>query len=262
MLPHVLLWNLFVRRGIAESADLLWQTHAMPDWYKRRISMVGTDNHHRMEVEDLFTLVVERYLILAMKEKGFHFNRTETLEGMPIRNMRVQCHHYVGPEGELVRCHSLVTDPLTVHPMECLTSAVLTASAGKGCRNCRFTGEHCSYCLDGRLRQMLLGTGKFHPFDEVGWPTLKKVLGEPYATCLEDMGRFEVERVKIKKTELLKEMKKARADERKALKENKDCPWRKLHMSTQKDMKKAIQSLQNPENNEGEEGPPDGEDKE
>jgi len=247
MLPHVMLWNLFVRRAIAESAGLLWQTHNMPGWFKRRISMLGADNHHRMEVEDAFTLVTERYLILALKEREIRFDSTETLEGMPIRNMRVQCHHFQGPAGEDIRCHSLVTDPLTVHPMEVLTSAVLTAGATRGCRNCRFTANDCSYCLNGRLRQMLVATGKFLPFDEVGWPVLKGLLGEPYAACLEDLGAFELARLSLEKSGLLKELRKARSEERKAIRENKDCPWSKLHVRTQRDLKKAIQSLGKPD---------------
>lgn len=250
MLPHVMLWNLFVRRAIAESAGLLWQTHSMPDWFKRKISMLGADNHHRMEVEDAFTLVVERYLILALKEKGLRFDRTETLDGMPIRNMRVQSHHFVGPSGEDIRCHSLVTDPLTVHPMECLVSAVLTAGAGQGCRNCRFTASGCSYCLDGRLRQMLVATGKFQPFDEFGWPVLKAALGEPYAACLEDLGRHELYRLRLEKADLLKELRKARLEERKAISGNKECPWRKLHLRTQRELKKAIQALGKPDKGE------------
>ena len=243
MLPHVMLWNLFVRRAISESSGLLWQTHAMPDWFKRKISMLGSDNHHRMEVEDAFTLATERYLILALKEKNFRFDRTETLEDMPIRNMRVHSHHFKGPAGEDVRCHSLVTDPLTVHPMECLTSAVLTAGANKGCRNCRFKATDCSYCLDGRLRQLLVATGRFQPFDEFGWPVLKAALGQPYAACLEDLGKFELERLKQSKLDLLKELRSGSVEERRAVRANKDCPWRKLHLRTQRDLKKALRAL-------------------
>jgi len=243
MFPEVTVWNLFVRRAIAEATMLLCKTHAMPDWYKRKLCLLGSDNHHRMEVEDAFSLVVERYLILALKEKGFRFGGTEVLEGMPIRNMRVQCHHFIGPANEDVRCHTLVTDPLTVQPMECLTATVLTAGATKGCRNCRFQAKDCSYCLDGRLREMLCATGKFQPFDLVGWPTLKAGLGLPYSDCLEEFGRFEMERLQVTKGTVLKAMRLAIAEEKRVLLEKNNCPWRKMHLKQRRDLKKAIQAL-------------------
>jgi len=42
-------------------------------------------------------------------------------------------------------------------------------------------------------------------------------------------------------------LRKARSEERKAIRENKDCPWSKLHVRTQRDLKKAIQSLGKPD---------------
>jgi hypothetical protein len=104
-----------------------------------------------------------------------------------------------------------------------------------------------------------VATGKFQPFDEFGWPVLKAALGEPYAACLEDLGRHELYRLRLEKADLLKELRKARLEERKAISGNKECPWRKLHLRTQRELKKAIQSLGKPDADGGgeEEAPED-----
>ena len=62
-------------------------------------------------------------------------------------------------------------------------------------------------------------------------------------------------RLSLEKSGLLKELRKARSEERKAIRENKDCPWSKLHVRTQRDLKKAIQSLGKPDS-EGDDDSP------
>lgn len=176
------------------SHKMYFDESKVPDYIKAFMVEYSHLNFAARCFDNLCWISIQYFLMLAFEHLHIKTLRSEICEDFQVKGGFLYRTWYQYKDIKFYH-YDAMTQGFGVSPIHGLSKAILTKDATIGCGHCKFTGDDCSYCANGKLvvevakyasQQNLNG---IHLHQE-GWNVLSEVFGAKRVAALFDLAGF------------------------------------------------------------------------